>query len=218
MPSRDNRILPFVATISRLAIASIGEVVALVNVAGISALVNPMQVGVDKQDDTVLSSRRRKYQMNEDFMNRVGQVTKRLKKDIEDLDKLIGEAEENRSKIRSQLALYEQALAVYRQVMDLPRTPSEQLPLVGALRGSIADMSAQIVEAKGGPVTVRELVDVLTAAGKFKSREKRRANYGTVFSTLQRDERFGKVPNKGEFYLAKQHEDSGRGLFSDPQS
>jgi len=151
--------------------------------------------------------------MNEDFINRVSQVTKRLKKDIEELDNLIRGAEEQRSRIRNQLALYEQSLAVYRQVMDLPRTPEEQLPLVGSLRGSIADMSVQIIEAKDGPVTVRELVEVLTAAGKFKSPEKRRGNYGTVFSTLQRDERFGKVPNKGEFYLVKQRRDSGRPLL-----
>lgn len=151
--------------------------------------------------------------MNEDFINRVSQVTKRLKRDIEEFDNIIKEAEERRSKIRSQLALYEQSLAVYRQVMDLPRTPEEQLPLVGSLRGSIADMSVQIIEAKDGPVTVRELVEVLTAAGKFKSPEKRRGNYGTVFSTLQRDERFGKVPNKGEFYLVKQREDSERPLL-----
>jgi hypothetical protein len=156
--------------------------------------------------------------MNEDFINRVNQATKRLKKDIDEFDKIIREAEEHRSKIRSQLSLYEQALAVYRKVMDLPRTPEEQLPLVGGLRGSIADMSVQIIEAKGGPVTVRELVDMLTAAGKFKSPEKRRGNYGTVFSTLQRDERFGKTPNKGEFYLVKQQEDAGRILLSDPQS
>lgn len=148
--------------------------------------------------------------MNEDFIDRVNQVTKRLKKDIAELDNIVKEAEEQRSRIRSQLALYEQSLAVYRQVMDLPRTPDEQLPLVGSLRGSIADMSVQIIEAKGGPVTVGELVGVLTAAGKFKSPEKRRGNYGTVFSTLQRDERFGKVPNKGEFYLVKQREDTTR--------
>jgi hypothetical protein len=153
--------------------------------------------------------------MDEDFINRVNKVTKRLKKDIGDLDNLIREAEEHRSKIRSQLALYEQALAVYRQVMDLPRTPDEQLPLVGGLRGSIADMSVQIMEAKDGPVTVRELVDVLTAAGKFKSPEKRRGNYGTVFSTLQRDERFGKVPNKGVFFLIKQG-NAKQAIFSAP--
>ena len=153
--------------------------------------------------------------MNEDFINRVNQATKRLKKDIDEFDKIIREAEEHRSKIRSQLTLYEQALAVYRKVMDLPRTPEEQLPLVGGLRGSIADMSVQIIEAKGGPVTVRELVDMLTAAGKFKSPEKRRGNYGTVFSTLQRDERFGKIPNKGEFYLIKQG-DADQALFPPP--
>jgi hypothetical protein len=141
--------------------------------------------------------------MNEDFISRATKVTEGLKRDIADLDNIIREAEENRSKIRQQLALYEQALAVYRQVMDLPRTPEEQLPLVGGLSGTIADMSAQIMEAKGGSVTVRELVNVLTAAGKFKSPEKDRLNYGTVFGTLQRDDRFGKVPRKGEFYLLK---------------
>lgn len=141
--------------------------------------------------------------MDEDFISRASELTENLKKDIATLDNIIREAEDNRSKIRQQLNLYEQALAVYRQVMDLPRTPEEQLPLVGGLRGTIADMSAQIMEAKGGSVTVRELVNILTAAGKFKSPEKDRLNYGTVFGTLQRDDRFGKVPKKGEFYLLK---------------
>ena len=39
------------------------------------------------------------------------------------VDKVIEDAEANRVHIRRQLALFEQSLAVYRQVMDLPRTP-----------------------------------------------------------------------------------------------
>ena len=139
--------------------------------------------------------------MNDDFLRRVSEATKALKKDLEDLDNIVREADESRARIRQQLALYDQSLAVYRQVMDLPRTPEEQLPLIGGLSGTIADMCAQIMEARGGSVTVRELVNLLTAAGKFRSPEKDRHNYGTVFGTLQRDERFLKVPKKGEFYL-----------------
>jgi len=139
--------------------------------------------------------------MNDDFMKRVAESTKGLKKDLDELDQIIKEADENRIRIRQQLALFEQALAVYRKVMDLPRTPQEQLPLIGGLRGTIAEMCQQIIDARGGPVTVRELVDLLTSAGKFKSPEKDRHNYGTVFGTLQRDERFGKIPKKGAFYL-----------------
>ena len=139
--------------------------------------------------------------MNEDFLNRVHVVTRSLRRDLAELDKIVQDADDNRARIRQQIALYEQALAVYRQVMDIPRTPEEQLPLIGGLSGTIADMSAQIMEARGGGVTVRELVDILTSAGKFKSPEKDRHNYGTVFGTLQRDERFEKVPKKGEFFL-----------------
>jgi len=141
--------------------------------------------------------------MNDDFVDRAAKLVLGLKKEIADLDGIIREAEGHRTRIREELALYEQALAVYRQVMDLPRTPEEQLPLVGGLRGTIADMSEQIIEAKGAPMTVRELVNVLRAAGKFRNPEKDRANYGTVFGTLQRDERFGKVPGKGQFYLVR---------------
>lgn len=141
--------------------------------------------------------------MNDEFVRRSGEVIRGLKKDIDDLDAMLKQAEEHRSRIREQLALHEQALAVYRQVMDLPRTPQEQLPLVGGLRSTIADMCAQIMEARNGPVSVRELVNILGAAGKFRNPEKDRANYGTVFATLQRDERFGKKRGKGEFYLLK---------------
>ncbi|MEX1253892.1 MAG: hypothetical protein WEE64_06070 [Dehalococcoidia bacterium] len=139
--------------------------------------------------------------MNDDFISRVIKATSDLRKDLTSLDEIIKEAEEKRARIRQELGLYDQALAVYRQVMDLPRTPEEQLPLIGGLSGTIADMAEQIMEARGGSATVRELVDILTAAGKFKSPEKARLNYGTVFGTLQRDERFGKVPRKGEFFL-----------------
>src|SRR3990170_8722691 len=139
--------------------------------------------------------------MNDDFISRSTQVVNQLKKDIGDLDAMITQAEEHRSRIREQLTLHEQALAVYRQVMELPRTPQEQLPLIGGLRGTIADMCAQVMEARNGPVSVRELVNVLAAAGKFRNPEKDRANYGTVFGTLQRDERFGKKRGKGEFHL-----------------
>src|SRR3990172_8452220 len=141
--------------------------------------------------------------MNDEFVRRTGQLVKQLKSDIEELEATIRRAEEHRSRMREQLSLHEQALAVYRQVMDLPRTPEEQLPLIGGLRGTIADMCAQIMEARGGPVTVRELVNILAAASKFRNPEKDRANYGTVFGTLQRDERFGKKRGKGEFYLVK---------------
>ena len=142
--------------------------------------------------------------MNDEFIGRTGELIGQLKKDIEELDAMVKQAEEHRSRIRDQLALHEQALAVYRQVMELPRTPEEQLPLIGGLRGTIADMCAQIIEARGGPVSVRELVNVLTAAGKFRNPEKDRGNYGTVFGTLQRDERFGKKRGKGEFYLIRE--------------
>ena len=139
--------------------------------------------------------------MNDEFVRRTAELIKQLKGDIDELDAMIRQAEDHRSRIREQLALHEQALAVYRQVMELPRTPEEQLPLVGGLRGTIADMCAQIIEARGAPVSVRELVTILTAAGKFRNPEKDRGNYGTVFGTLQRDERFGKKRGKGEFYL-----------------
>lgn len=139
----------------------------------------------------------------DDFVQRVAELVRGLKKEIADLEGLISEAEGHRGRIRDQLALYEQALAVYRQVMDLPRTPEEQLPLVGGLRGTIADMSEQIIEARGEPVTVRDLVNVLRAAGKFRNPDKDRANYGTVYGTLQRDERFIKVRGKGQFYLVR---------------
>lgn len=141
--------------------------------------------------------------MNDDFVTRVTKTITELKHHIADLEDIISDAEESRAKTRAQLALYEQSLAIYKRVMELPRTPEEQLPLVGGLAGTIADMAAQVMEAKGGSATVRELVDILTAAGKFKSPDKERLNYGTVFGTLQRDERFGKVPRKGEFYLVK---------------
>ena len=139
----------------------------------------------------------------DDFLKRAEGFISGLKRDIDGLDRVIADAEENRVHIRQQLALFEQSLAVYRQVMDLPRTPEEQLPLIGGLQGTIADMAAQVIAAREGKVTVAQLVDVLTAAGKFKTPENKRINYGTVYGTLKNDERFGKVPGKGEFFLVE---------------
>ena len=139
--------------------------------------------------------------MADEFIQRMTKVLQELRKDIAELDKVIQRAEEQRSRFRAQLSAYEQTLAVYRQVMELPTAPQEQLPLVGTLHGSIADMCAHIMEIKGGPVTVRELVNILAAAGKFRNPAHDRGNYGTVFGTLQRDERFGKTPGRGEFFL-----------------
>lgn len=146
--------------------------------------------------------------MNDEFVKRSIQVVNQLKKDIEELEVMIQQAEAHRAQIREQLNLHEQALAVYRQVMDLPRTPKEQLPLVGGLRGTIADVCAQIIEARDRPVSVQEFVTILAAAGKFRHPENYRANYGTVFGTLQRDERFGKKPRKGVFYLIREIPDA----------
>ena len=148
--------------------------------------------------------------MNDEFVKRSTQVVKQLQKDIEELEVMIQQAEAHRGRIKEQLNLHEQALAVYRQVMDLPRTPKEQLPLVGGLRGTIADVCAQVIEAKGRPVPVRELVTILAAAGKFRHPENYRANYGTVFGTLQRDERFAKKARKGVFYLLASGETAER--------
>ena len=134
-----------------------------------------------------------------DFLKRAKSFVAGLKRDIDGLDGVIEDAEANRARLRQQLALIEQSLAVYRQVMDLPRTPEEQLPLIGGLQGTIADMAAQVIAAREGSVTVAQLVDILTAAGKFKTPENKRTNYGTVYGTLKNDERFGKVPGKGEF-------------------
>jgi len=139
--------------------------------------------------------------MQDDFIERASTLIEELRSDIAGIDKVIQEAESTRSRYREKLHLYEEALATYRQVMGLPTTPHDQLPLVGTLRGTIADMCAQVIELRKKPVTVGELVKILTAAGKFRDSKNYRGNYGTVFGTLQRDERFGKVRGKGVFYL-----------------
>lgn len=149
----------------------------------------------------------------DDFLKRAEGFISGLKRDIDGLDRVIADADENRVRIRQQLALFEQSLAVYRQVMDLPRTPEEQLPLIGGLQGTIADMAAQVIAAREDNVTVAQLVDVLTAAGKFKTPENKRTNYGTVYGTLKNDERFGKVPGKGEFFLVERSDEEFAGTL-----
>ncbi len=116
-------------------------------------------------------------------------------------DGLIERAQTISSKLREDQSVLEQTVAMYKKVMDIPVTPQEQLPLVGTLQGTVADMCAQVIEVREGPVSVRELVQLLAAAGKFKNAKNYRANYGTVFATLQRNERFTKTPRKGEFRL-----------------
>jgi len=146
--------------------------------------------------------------MQDDFIARASTLIEELRSDIAGIDKVIQEAEAARSKYREKLHLYEEALAIYRQVMGLPTTPQDQLPLVGTLRGTIADMCAQVIELRKEPVAVAELVKILTAAGKFRDSKNYRGNYGTVFGTLQRDERFGKVRGKGVFYLINRSAES----------
>lgn len=139
--------------------------------------------------------------MPDDFISRINRVLQDIRRDIAEMDKTIERAEEQRARFRAQQTAYEQTLAVYRQVMGIASTPQEQLPLVGTLRGSIPDMCAQVMEIRGGPVKVVDLVDLLTAAGKFRNPANKRGNYGTVFGMLRRDERFGKTPRRGEFFL-----------------
>ena len=146
--------------------------------------------------------------MQDDFIARASTLIEELRSDIAGIDKVIQEAETARSKYREKLHLYEEALATYRQVMGVPTTPHDQLPLVGTLRGTIADMCAQVMELRKGPVPVGELVKILAAAGKFRDAKNYRGNYGTVFGTLQRDERFGKVHGKGVFYLTDRSAES----------
>jgi len=141
--------------------------------------------------------------MQDEFMTRASALIEELKSDIADIDKVLHDAQAAQSRYTEKLHLYEEALAIYRQVMGLPTTSEDQLPLVGTLRGTTADMCAQVIELRKEPVAVRELVKVLTAAGKFRNSKNYRGNYGTVFGTLQRDERFGKVRGKGIFYLLK---------------
>ena len=141
--------------------------------------------------------------MEDEFANRVLALIHQLRADITEIENTIRDAEVARSRFREKLNLYEQALGAYRQVMGLPTTPEDQLPLVGTLRGTISDMCAQVIELRKGPVKVSELVRILAAAGKFKDSNNYRANYGTVFGTLQRDDRFGKLAGKGVFYLLK---------------
>jgi hypothetical protein len=152
--------------------------------------------------------------MQDEFIGRVSALVEELRSDIAGIERVMQEAEAARSKYREKLHLYEEALATYRQVMGLPTTPQDQLPLVGTLRGTIADMCAQVIELRKEPVSVGELVKILTAAGKFRDSKNYRGNYGTVFGTLQRDERFGKVRGKGVFYLLDRTAESP--LFGSP--
>ena len=140
--------------------------------------------------------------MEDEFLTRAQKQLNGISAQMAEMDELIERAETMRSKLREDQSVLEQAVAMYKKVMDIPTTPQEQLPLIGTLQGTVANMCAQVIEVRGGPVSVRELVRLLASAGKFKNPKNYRANYGTVFGTLQRDERFRKTPGKGEFRLA----------------
>ena len=139
--------------------------------------------------------------MEDEFLTRAQKQLNGISAQMAEMDELIERAETMRSKLREDQNVLEQAVAMYKKVMDIPTTPQEQLPLIGTLQGTVANMCAQVIEVRGGPVSVRELVQLLASAGKFKNPKNYRANYGTVFATLQRDERFRKTPGKGEFRL-----------------
>ncbi len=140
--------------------------------------------------------------MEDEFLTRAQKQLGSISAQMAETDELIERAETVRSKLREDQTVLEQTVAMYKKVMDIPVTPQEQLPLVGTLQGTVADMCAQVIEIREGPVSVRELVQLLAAAGKFKNPKNYRANYGTVFATLQRNERFTKTLGKGEFRLA----------------
>jgi hypothetical protein len=151
--------------------------------------------------------------MNDEFTRRAYDYIAGLKRDISEAEAVIQKAETARQRYREQLTMFEQALAIYAQVMELPTTTLDT-PLLTTLHGTIADMCAQIIAAHGRPATVRELVTLLANAGKFKNAANYRTNYGTVFGTLQRDERFHKAPNKGVFDLAPAVAERHGPLFS----
>lgn len=140
--------------------------------------------------------------MEDEFLTRAQKQLDSVSAQMAETDGLIERAQTISSQLREDQSVLEQTVAMYKKVMDIPVTPQEQLPLVGTLQGTVADMCAQVIEVREGPVSVRELVQLLAAAGKFKSAKNYRANYGTVFATLQRNERFTKTPRKGEFRLA----------------
>jgi hypothetical protein len=152
--------------------------------------------------------------MNDEFTRRAKAQIEGLRKDITETETVIQRAEAARARLREELAIYEQALAVYGQVMNLPTEPDGHLPLAATLRGSIADMCAQIIGAYGHPIPIKELVRLLVEVGKFKNPKNYRGNYGTVFGTLQRDERFRKLPGKGTFTLAPNATERHGPLFS----
>ena len=150
--------------------------------------------------------------MTDDFLARASKQINTLSAQIAEVDELVQRAETTRAKLREEQNVLEQAVAMYKKVMEIPFATREQLPLVGTLRGTVADMCAQIIQVRGGSVPVRELVQLLAGAGKFKNPKNYRSNYGTVFGTLQRDERFRKTPGKGKFGLVSS--DSDQPLFA----
>jgi hypothetical protein len=99
-----------------------------------------------------------------------------------------------------------EAIRLYSELMGVPldaiATPSKPLfPETPPPKlGSVANMAYEALLAHGSPMKVRDIADVLVAAGKFPDQEPR-LQYATVFGVIRRDKRFRKL-GQGVFGLA----------------
>ncbi len=127
---------------------------------------------------------------------------KKVTSELRDMErreqKLRKEAEAIREELagmRSHRTELDRSLAVYRKVMGI----GEGAIAVEAPEGTIADVALKVLIDKGGPRSVGYLVSELQALGKLKGGgTSGRADYGTVYQAISRDDRFVKV-GKGEF-------------------
>jgi len=149
----------------------------------------------------------------DDFATRVeaqvsdlGADDSRLAAEEEEVNRRAEDIRRQRAELRGRIADLAHTLDVYRNVMGIqgPRREPEAPQAVSyTVRrgGTIADVVQSILEQRGSPMQVSDLVEALHALGKLHGGgEAGRGDYGTVYRTLTRDRRFEKT-GRGEFRL-----------------
>ena len=113
-------------------------------------------------------------------------------------------------RIRASVRTYHELMGIEQQAVPSSELFGGEIP-----QGTIADMAAKLIETRGGPMKVADIVTELEKLGKLKpggGGDSGRGNYGTVFGTLDRSRRFVKT-GAGEFGIADTGEsDRGRPL------
>lgn len=117
-----------------------------------------------------------------------------------DYASVLADLEERRDKLNA-------AIDAIREIMGAPapgtstrsKAQTQSRAAKKPRTGTVATIAYEYIRNHGGPMKVADVVKMLSAVGKFKSPDAR-SNYGTVYGTLNADDRFVRV-GEGQFEI-----------------